>query len=351
MAGGFIGSNPLAAPSAASVSSVTWTSGTAATVVVLAPSSLGDGGAITRYAVTAVPTSGGATVSASSASTSVSISGLTATSTYYFVASANNVAGNGPSGEGTLRVPTVVGQQLYSGAGSYNWTCPTGVTSVSVVAIGSGAGTDASNGGGGGGLGWINNYPVTAGQNYAVVIGVRGSTGRTNGGDCHFVSTSVCVGYGGTKATTNAEGGGYVGDGGGKGGNAGTSAKPGGGGGPGYTHNGGGGGYSTGQNGIAGREGSGGGGGGGSQDGAGGGGVGALGKTATSGTGGASGSYGAGGTGGSGGNSGVAYGGSSSGGQFGGGAGAGSTPSGEGCVRIIWPGQTRRFPSTNTADV
>ncbi len=37
--------------------------------------------------------------------------------------------------------------------------------------------------------------------------------------------------------------------------------------------------------------------------------------------------------------------------NFGGGCGAGSGGAGRGAVRIIWPGDERYFPNTNTADV
>ena len=42
---------------------------------------------------------------------------------------------------------------LFSTAGTHSWTCPSGLTSVSVVAVGAGA-EAGSVAGGGGGLGW-----------------------------------------------------------------------------------------------------------------------------------------------------------------------------------------------------
>ena len=53
-----------------------------------------------------------------------------------------------------------------------HWTCPTNVTSVSVVCIGGGGGGNGGGfgiggaGGGGGGLGYKNNISVTPGQTY-----------------------------------------------------------------------------------------------------------------------------------------------------------------------------------------
>ena len=90
-----------------------------------------------------------------------------------------------------------VGQDLFDTAGSTTWTCPSGVTSVSVVAVGAG-GKGYSNGGGGGGLGWKNNISVTPGQSYTVVVGAPGTT-SSNGGDSYFNSTSTVRGGGGSK--------------------------------------------------------------------------------------------------------------------------------------------------------
>jgi hypothetical protein len=183
-----------------------------------------------------------------------------------------------------IRAPEMMGQALYTTAGTYSWTAPTGVTKVSVVAVGGGgagqisrgfsSGTmQSAGGGGGGGLGWIKDFPVTPGASYTVVVGAGGiagtsgtqNTARVNGGPggaSYFANTSTVVGYGGSGGQTSAAtGGSYVGDGGGSGGSGyyETSWDAGGGGGAGgYFGNGGAGGRNSGSNG------SGGGGGGGS---------------------------------------------------------------------------------------
>ena len=139
------------------------------------------------------------------------------------------------------------GQQAYTTAGTYSWVAPIGVTSVSVVAVG-GGGSGGSNqyGGGGGGLGYKNNYAVTAGNSYTVVVGVAGfvasgaSTG-VNGGDSYFVSTGTVKGGGGGGS---GAAGTYTGDGGGNGGTGGGTGSGypnwgGGGGAGGYAGNGG----------------------------------------------------------------------------------------------------------------
>ena len=271
------------------------------------------------------------------------------------------------------------GQAEYTSSGSYSWTCPSNVTSVSVVCVGGGAGGPGStwdndeSGGGGGGLGYKNNISVTAGQSYTVVVG-SGGVGPQNGGDSYFINTTTVKGGGGSYGYQGAAapGGTYVGDGGGNGGDGGVSGSPGygggGGGAGGYSGNGGDGanGIESGQpvvNGTGGN-GSGGGGGGGSSHhgGSGGGGVGIYGEgpsgsgdlsvttdTTYGGRGGSGGSPGGNGdanvspyTGGDGG----AYGGG------GGGSADGSRPNstgGGGAVRIIW-GSGRSFPTTLTSN-
>lgn len=278
----------------------------------------------------------------------------------------------------------VFGDNEFVTPGTYTWTAPSGVTSVSVVAIGGGgAGYNswANAGGAGGGLGWKNNISVTPGNSYTVQVGAGGIKNGLAGGNSYFISLATVSGYGGGNATANTNtggpnangyGGGYVGDGGGAGGNA-TN----------YTGGGGAGGYS----GTGGNQGalpaasSGGAAGGGyysSTYGSGaGGGVGIYGKgdTATGWYHGSSGQVfstsqgnGGGGAGGSGGTRGLSgenptnsvgesgnidgY-----GGTFGGGGGGPGTswPSasgsgGKGGVRIIW-GTGRAFPSTQTASM
>ena len=259
------------------------------------------------------------------------------------------------------------GQQAYTTAGTYSWVAPTGVTKVSVVAVAGGyCGTSGQftgcgiprggNGGGGGSLAYTNNFTVIPGNSYSVVVG--------------------CVGGCSSFNNTTAKAGGNIGQcggvfisgtGGANGGQGGSrtcySSGGGGGGAAGYSGNGGQGGGTGG----AATAGSGGGGGGGGRSaggstfsGAGGGGVGILGQGSngaggcnTSITGGCGGSCGANGSIGAYGANGGA--GGLYGGGGGGGAYAGSGYSGgagkNGAVRIIWPGNTRSFPSTNTGDL
>ena len=261
------------------------------------------------------------------------------------------------------------GNQTFTTPGYQDWTCPPGVTSISVVCVGAGGGGRSA---GGGALAWKNNISVTPGNSYWVTVGQNNNT--STGGDSYFDLTNTNpiqrpVSAQGGRGGTN--GGAYgelnAGDGGGNGGSGSIHVhgdNGGGGGAGGYegtwaTRNtvgkGGNAGYYGVQEGTAGTGGAGGGGGGwsdGYTQGAGGGGVGLYGVGAD----GAAGNAGNPGGGGSGG----ADGGSSGttnryGGDYGGGAGCYATGSyqnswgGKGAVRIVWSvdGSPVGFPSTN----
>jgi len=222
--------------------------------------------------------------------------------------------------------------QTYVGNNTYSWVAPSGVTSVSVVAVG---GPFSGNNCPGGGLGWKNNITVIPGNSYTVVAG----------GTSYFICQSLVAGLVGSGGV----GGTYNGDGGGNGGNRScpsAGSNGGGGGAGGYTGNGGNGGAQPSNAGLT--AGAGGGGGGGiatanpmAYQGQGGGGVGLFGQGASGAAGYCNG--GSGGTNGAGG----FVGGSSGGGTYGGGTGGGGGTAGGGAVRIVWPGNTRLFPSTN----
>jgi len=282
---------------------------------------------------------------------------------------------------------TPVGQELFATVGSFTWTAPAGVTSVSVVCVGGGGGgsgsTAGGSGGGGGGLGWKNSIAVTPGVGYDVVVGGRGTSAAaastTAGGDSYFISTATVRGIGGARSAAllngGGAGGGFVGDGGGNGGAGGgapTNVQCGGGGGAGgYSGAGGNGSPGTANNATDGAGGGGGGGGGGgSADTAGsGGGVGVLGEGANGTRGASTTADGRGGFGGSGGTDAAqaststtavnvySTGTRSNPGLYGGGCGGSENGTGElanaggnGAVRIIW-GPGRSFPSTNTGDL
>tara|TARA_Y100001972_G_scaffold117222_1_gene155973 strand:- start:646 stop:1512 length:867 start_codon:yes stop_codon:yes gene_type:complete len=271
----------------------------------------------------------------------------------------------------------VVGQQEFTTPGTYTFTVPPGVTSVSVVCIGAG-GCGGAYGAGGGSLAYKNNIAVTPGATHTVVVGQTNTTTQANGnvlsqetaGSSSVLGTEAYGGYGGNVAKPGSPGIGVNYDGGGEGGGrssdfyqSGIGYKAGSGGGAGgYSGSGGDAGYGV----ASGNNGSGGGGGGGasgpSSDSCGGGGVGIYG--AGSNGSGATSVYNGGtgnGGGGSGGTDGSLrdphpiVGGDTGGGLYGGGGGGGnkkapSLGSSGGAVRIIWPGDQRQFPSTRTTD-
>lgn len=229
-------------------------------------------------------------------------------------------------------LPTA-GQQSYTSPGTYSWTCPEGVTKVSVVVVG---GYYYANGGS---LAYKNDISVTPGNSYTVFIDTAtGFTGTNN--PTYFIDASTVAASIGS--------GSIVGDGGGAGGAASTT---GGGAAGGYAGAGGGGRATYPSAGVSGSGGAGGSGGASSTYCGGGGGVGLNGQ-GSSGAGGTT--SGTGGRGGSGGNNGSngTTGTDGNGGAYGGAggclvsAGSGSP----GAVRIIWPGDVRQFPSTRTTD-
>lgn len=267
------------------------------------------------------------------------------------------------------------GCQTYTVAGTYSWVAPAGVTKVSVVAVGAGSGGGWYAGGAGGGLGYRNNIAVTPGTSYSLQVGTGGvgsaSQPAKAGSASYFGPSTNPRGDGGGSQFPTPQGGTYVGDGGGNGGNGGGGSGSGGAGG--YSGNGG-------SPGVAGSGGGGGGGGAGGQyfcspnsfvnSSAGGGGVGLLGQ-GSNGAGGTAGVHcttlaggGGGGSGGASGNQPTALNGNGgAGGAHGGGGGAGGYcyycccyqrfgsggNGGGGAVRIVWPGCSRSFPSTDVA--
>ena len=149
----------------------------------------------------------------------------------------------------TLGTFPLLGDAEFLTPGTYTWIAPSGVTSVSAVAVG-GGGAGYNNwsnaAGAGGGLGWKNSIAVTSGSSYTVQVGAGGVKNGGAGGTSFFISTATVAGYGGGNASSgqntsgpnaNGYGGGYLGDGGGAGGNA--TSYAGGGGAGGYSGTGG----------------------------------------------------------------------------------------------------------------
>lgn len=87
---------------------------------------------------------------------------------------------------------------------SGTWTCPAGVTSIDVEAIGAGGGGTINVGGGGGGAYSASTaISVTPGNNYTITVGT--SAVNTNGGDSSFSTTVIAKG--GLSGTNGGTGG------------------------------------------------------------------------------------------------------------------------------------------------
>lgn len=167
------------------------------------------------------------------------LTGLSAGDIAYVISTERFYVSNG-NGWNSMSL-TTAGQQAYTTPGTYSWTAPSGVTSISVVCVGGGgSGGSTGTGGGGGGLGWKNNITVVPGQSYTVVVGAGGAVvtgGPVNGnagGQSYFINTSTVRGAGGGGGLlrgpgvapdyqiAGGTGGTYTGDGGGNGGAGGT---------------------------------------------------------------------------------------------------------------------------------
>lgn len=260
-----------------------------------------------------------------------------------------------------------IGQVEYTTPGTYYWTVPPFVESISMVAVGGGqSGASSATGGVGGAGGWLayrNTYPVTEGDVLTIVVGSGGaakladSGPYNNGGESNVtiggtVILNAAFGYTGSAPVISGQVTYSGGGGGGAGAGGATKYNGGGGGAGGYAGIGGNGSYQFSST-TAGAGGGGGGGGGGTNNrGTGGGGVGIYGQ----GSNGTAGTFNGGtgvGTGGGGGSSGTNGSINASGlyGAGGGGnSGGDSLAGGGGAVRIIFPGNTRYFPTTGTAD-
>ena len=122
---------------------------------------------------------------------------------------AANVMGSGESS-------APVGQQEYTTSGTYTFTVPAGVTSISLVAIGSGASCDtnvnnfgaAYGAGGAGGVCYKNNVTVTPGATYTVVVGngvYTQSSGTGAAGQATTVTgTGIAMSAGGGSITSRS---------------------------------------------------------------------------------------------------------------------------------------------------
>jgi hypothetical protein len=143
-------------------------------------------------------------------------SGITITNGAGSITIASSGGGGGGSQQMSFAVyPTTVFNStgtpmVNTGTGTFNWTCPTGVTRVSVsVVAGGGGGSSAgcaTNGSAGGVA--IGTYAVTAGTVYAVTVGAGGagsaSVNGATGGSSSFSSFCSATGGLGGNGTSSA---------------------------------------------------------------------------------------------------------------------------------------------------
>jgi hypothetical protein len=312
-----------------------------------------------------------------SMSTSTGLISGTPTGAY---AAAHTITGTDASGGQAFQTvninftaPPPQGQSAFTSPGTYTFTVPARVSTISAMAVGGGGGGSyiwSYGAGGGGGTAWIAGLPVTPGETFTVEVGGGGSTwsyeGSRPGNNSVLRRNSSgvnhIIGYGSGQGGPNSAGGA-------SGGYTFTGGSSGGGGRGGYTNwnwpyaGGGAGGYQGHGGDYNGGQGYGGGGGAGAMHSSywgtpAGGGVGINGQFND----GQASYYGHGGFGGSGGTQGGFgepyhyYGrGDINGGIYGGGAGGsgsayyGGGNGGGGAVRIIW-GPNRAYPNTNTTD-
>jgi len=126
------------------------------------------------------------------------------------------------------------GTQYYTTVGSNTWTCPVGVTSVSICLIGGGGGGGTvlgSGGGGGGGCTKANNVAVTPGTNYTIVVGAAGTSTSSGGSSTGLGYTATGGSVGIVTVGGNGGTGTYSGGKGGSGASSGSYSSGGGGGG------------------------------------------------------------------------------------------------------------------------
>ena len=126
---------------------------------------------------------------AANGTSSVTISGLTPGTTYYFRIWAYTTCSAGDFYSGYLQAtcaPTASGRKAFTASGTF--TVPSGVRSINIFAVGGGGGCiyGSSTVGGGGGAGGYTAYKnaisVSPGDQIAVVVGTGGSGGTNNAG-------------------------------------------------------------------------------------------------------------------------------------------------------------------------
>ena len=128
------------------------------------------------------------------------VTSITANANSFAVTGATSVFGLGLNYTYGNIVSNVSGyvNETYTIPGTYTWTCPEGVTSISMVGVGGGGGGQQKAAGGTGGAGglidYYNAYTVTPGTSYTIVVGGRGAPGTSagdNGDATYFIDAAA----------------------------------------------------------------------------------------------------------------------------------------------------------------
>jgi len=117
----------------------------------------------------------------------------------YYTTQYFNSGLNIPYGDITANV-SAYSAQTYTVPGTYSWTVPAGVYSITLGAVGAGGGGVQKTGGGAGGSGanvaYNNSYTVTPGDTYTIVVGTGGAPGAvfgTTGGSTYMTQAASTV--------------------------------------------------------------------------------------------------------------------------------------------------------------
>lgn len=138
---------------------------------------------------------------ANAASTSAAAANAVASAAQTSATNANTVA------NAALLAVNVVGHKvIYAVAGTFNWMCPVGISTVTVKLWGGGADGGLSNvhggapaggfGGGGSGQYCQSVVPVVAGTIYSITVGVGGTPGGTVAANSTFATSTVVAAAG-----------------------------------------------------------------------------------------------------------------------------------------------------------
>ena len=154
---GFAGFSPTPPGKPTSVSA-TATSSSSISVSFTAPACNG-GLAIDYYQAVCTATG----THSATGSSPISVTGLCGATSYTFKVRAHNSIGYGcySTSTGSATTPAAASSSSYTSPGSYTFTAPSGVTSISAVAVGAGGGSSSFRAAGGGALGYRNNYSVS----------------------------------------------------------------------------------------------------------------------------------------------------------------------------------------------